>query len=123
VAFLYQLNTPFGAPLANQHWETHVRRSVNLGVAWDDLILANTSASAPAPAFLPYLGDYDYILAQGKDFYGIFSASNFPIAANFPQGVTYQRNSNFMTNQLFQTDGVTPVAVSIDPFFFKITEP
>ena len=122
VAFLYQLNTPFGVPLANQRWETHVRRSVNLGVAWDDLILANTSAAAPVAAFIPYLGDYDHILAQGKDFYGIFSASNFPDAANFPQGVTYQRNSNFMTKQLLQTDGVTPVAISIDPFFFKITE-
>jgi hypothetical protein len=123
VAFLYQLDTPFGAPLANQRWETHVRRSINLGVAWDDLILANTSASSPVATFLPYLGDYDYILAQGKDFYGIFSASNFPDLANFPQGVTYQRNVNFGTKQLFRTDGVTLVNVSIDPFFFKLTEP
>jgi hypothetical protein len=123
VAFLYQLDTPFGAPLANQRWETHVRRSVNLGVAWDDLVLANTSAATPAATFLPYLGDYDYILAQGKDFYGIFSASNFPDLANFPQGVTYQRNVNFGTHQLFRTDGVTVVPISIDPFFFKITEP
>jgi len=33
------------------------------------------------------------------------------------------RNVNFTTQQLFRTDGVTPVAVSIDPFFFKIVEP
>ncbi|HEX6899365.1 MAG TPA: sialidase family protein [Thermoanaerobaculia bacterium] len=123
VAFLYQLNTPQGVPLANQRWETHVRRSTDLGVTWNDMILANTSASAPAVTFIPYIGDYVHIQAQGKDFYGVFSASNLPNLANFPQGVTYQRNANFTTQQLFRTDGVTPVAVSIDPFFFKIVEP
>ncbi|MBW8878519.1 MAG: exo-alpha-sialidase [Acidobacteria bacterium] len=123
VAFLYQLNTPVGAALANQRWETHVRRSVNLGATWDDLILANTPAATPAMTFIPYLGDYAYIQAIGKNFYGIFSASNTPDPANFPQGVTYQRSANFTTHQLFRTDGVTPVAVSIDPFFFKLTEP
>jgi hypothetical protein len=123
VAFVYQLNTPQGAVLANQRWETHVRRSTDLGVNWNDLILANTSAASPTVSFIPYLGDYVHILAQGKDFYGIFSASNFPDLANFPQGVTYQRNANFTTKQLFRTDGVTTVAVSIDPFFFKIVEP
>jgi len=123
VAFLYQLNTPIGATLANQRWETHVRRSVNQGAAWDDLILANTPAANPAVTFIPYLGDYAYIQAIGKNFYGIFSASNVPDMANFPQGVTYQRRANFTTHQLFRTDGVTPVAVSIDPFFFKLNEP
>lgn len=123
VAFLYQLNTPQGVPLANQRWETHLRRSTDLGVTWDDMILANTSAATPVATFIPYIGDYVHIQAQGKDWYGIFSASNFPSLANFPQGVTYQRNVNFGTQQLFRTDGVTPVAVSIDPFFFKIVEP
>jgi hypothetical protein len=123
VAFLYQVNTPQGATLANQRWETHVRRSTDLGVTWNDLILANTSAASPTATFIPYIGDYVHILAQGKDFYGIFAASNLPNLANFPQGVTYQRNVNFTTQQLFRTDGVTPVAVSIDPFFFKIVEP
>jgi hypothetical protein len=123
VAFLYQLNTPIGATLANQRWETHVRRSVNLGVAWDDVILASTPAANPTQTFLPYLGDYAYIQAIGKNFYGVFSASNVPDMANFPQGVTYQRKANFTTHQLFRTDGVTQVAVSIDPFFFKLNEP
>jgi len=123
VAFLYQLNTPIGAPLANQRWETHVRRSTTQGASWDDLVLANTPANAPAPTFIPYLGDYVHIQAIGKNFYGIFSANNTPDFANFPQGVTYQRNANFSTHQLFRTDGTTAVAASIDPFFFKITEP
>lgn len=123
VAFLYQQNTPTGAALANQRWVTRVRRSTNQGASWDDLILANTSAATPVVTFLPYIGDYVHIQAIGKDFYGVFSASNFPDLANFPQGVTYQRAVNFNTRQLFRTDGVTTVAVSIDPFFFKITEP
>ena len=111
-----------GVPLANQRWETHVRRSTNLGVSWDDLILANTRADVPAMAFVPYLGDYAYIQAIGKDFYGIFSASNFPDLNNFPQGVTYQRRANFTTHQLLRADG-TEVPVSIDPFFFRLHEP
>lgn len=123
VAFLYQRNTPVGAPLASQRWETHVRRSVNQGASWDDMVLANTPAATPAVTFIPYIGDYVHIQAVGKNFYGIFSASNAPNLANFPQGVTFQRSANFTTHQLFRTDGVTPVAVSIDPFFFKLTEP
>jgi len=123
VAFLYQLNTPIGAALANQRWETHVRRSTNLGVSWDDLLLANTPASVPTVTFIPYLGDYAYIQAIGRDFYGVFSASNVPDLANFPQGVTYQRRANSTTHQLFRTDGVTVVQPSIDPFYFKLREP
>jgi len=68
-----------------------------------------------------YLGDYIKLLATGKDFFGIFSASNSPVAANFPSGVTYQRNVNWATQTLLGNDGVTPVAISIDPFFFKLT--
>lgn len=123
VAFLYQANTPFGVPLANQRWETHVRRSIDLGATWDDTVLANVSAATPTVTFIPYIGDYDHIMAVGRDFYGIFSASNVPNLANFPQGVSYQRNANFTTQQLFNVAGTTVVAASIDPFFFKLTEP
>jgi hypothetical protein len=35
--------------------------------------------------------------------------------------VAYQRNVNWATQTLLGNDGVTPVAVSIDPFFFKQT--
>ena len=37
-----------------------------------------------------------------------------------PSGVTYQRNANFATQTLLNTNNITPVAVSIDPFFFSI---
>ena len=36
--------------------------------------------------------------------------------------MTYQRNHDFATKRLFALDGVTTVAASIDPFFFKVTQ-
>lgn len=123
VAFLYQQNTPIGVPLENQKWQTHVRRSANQGATWDDLVLANTPASQPVAATMPYLGDYVQIQAVGKDFYGIFSASNVPDLAHFPSGVVYQRRADFNTHELKNTAGTAVVAPSIDPFFFRLTEP
>ena len=35
--------------------------------------------------------------------------------------MSYQRNVNWATQTLLGNDGVTPVAVSIDPFFFKLS--
>jgi uncharacterized protein (TIGR03437 family) len=119
VGFLYQQVT--GA-VGAQIWETHLRRSTDLGVTWNDLLLARPPANAPAHTFLPYIGDYVHLLALGEDFYGIFSANNTPDLANFPQGVTYQRNANFATHTLLATDNVTPVPISIDPFFFHVFE-
>ena len=56
-------------------------------------------ANTPAPAFLPYIGDYDHLMAVGKNFYGIFSANNTPDMTNFPNGVTFQRNIDVGTTQ------------------------
>ena len=42
--------------------------------------------------------------------------------ANFPNGVTYQRNANFATQTLLNNDGITPVNVSIDPFFYRLED-
>lgn len=114
IAFLYQ-------QLRSSRWVTRVQRSTN-GTTWDDLVLADTSATSPVKVFDPYIGDYCHMLAVGKDFYGIFSASNVPNNANFPNGVKYQRNANFTTQRLLKLDNVTIVPPSIDPFFFKITE-
>ena len=102
-------------------WVTHLRRTTD-GVNWDDLILANVSATVPAKRFDPYIGDYDHLVASGKDFYGIFSASNVPDMKNFPNGVKYQRNADFTKRLLLRLDNITSVPPSIDPFFFKITE-
>ena len=119
VGFLYQKLT--GA-VPNQRWETHVERTSNAFAAITDLLLATVPADVPARIFFPYIGDYDHLMAVGKDFYGVFSANNTPDMTNFPQGVVYQRNANFAAHTLLNTDNVTPVGVSIDPFFFKVTE-
>jgi hypothetical protein len=118
VALLYQQVVGAGA---GQQWASRVSIGPN-AANWVDYPLAITSAIQPVKSFDPYLGDYDHILAVGADFYGIFSASNLPSIANFPNGVRYQRNANFSTATLLNVDNVTPVPVSIDPFFFKFTK-
>jgi len=118
IAFLHQRVTGNGA---SRRWATTIERSDD-GINWVTTILANTPATFPVPQFQPYIGDYVGLAAVGKDFYGIFSANNSPDRARFPNGVTYQRNADFITRRLLDTDGTTPVGVSIDPFFFKITE-
>ena len=117
IGFLYQQVTGTGA---GQRWVTHLRRRTE-GINWNDLILATVPATTPVKTFDPYLGDYDHLLAVGQTFFGIFSTNNTPDMAHFPNGVKYQRNANFTTRQLLNVSGATPVAVSIDPFFFKVT--
>jgi hypothetical protein len=118
VALLFQ---QFRGLAGDPRWVTRVKRTTD-GTNWDDLILANVPATIPAKIFDPYIGDYDHILAVGKDFYGIFSTCNIPNLANFPNGVKYQRNANFDTRKLLKLDNATAVSPSIDPFFFKLTE-
>ena len=115
VAFLYQ-------QVVGQKWVTKVERTTDGFATFDTITLAETPVNNPSIQFQPYLGDYVHILAQAKHFYGIFSASNLPKLSNFPSGIKYQRNANFKTNKLLANDKTTTVPVSIDPFFFKITE-
>jgi hypothetical protein len=117
IGLVYQQFTGTGA---TQRWETHYRESPS-GTTWSDTLLCSTLSQAPTRTFSPYLGDYLHMMAVGKDFYGIFSAANTPDLANFPQGVTYLRNHDFAAKKLFALNGVTVVAPSIDPFFFKVT--
>ena len=117
IGLLYQQLTGAGG---SQHWTTQFELSAD-GVNWNSSILANVPSNVPVKQFDPYIGDYAHLLAQGKDFYGIFCANNTPDNANFPNGVTYQRNANFATRTLLATDNVTAVNPSIDPFFFKVT--
>lgn len=118
VGFLYQQVVTVGA---TQRWETHLQITQH---AWakpaEDIILANTPFDNATHLFDPYLGDYDDLQAVGHEFYGIFSAHNFPDLANFPHGVVYQRNADFAAHQLLDVNGITPVANSIDPFFFHV---
>jgi hypothetical protein len=70
----------------------------------------------------PRLGDYLHLLAMGKDFYGIFSASNVPDQSRFPYGVTFQRHKDFAAKKLLDQQNATEVPFSVDPFFFKVAE-
>jgi hypothetical protein len=96
--------------------------TVNAFESSTDSVLASVPANTPAPQFLPYNGDYMGMMAVGDDFFGVFSANNTPDPANFPNGVNYLRNHNFTTKKLLAVDGITEVAPSIDPFFFKVSE-
>src|SRR5262249_45408436 len=117
VGLLYQQLT---GTTSARRWETHFRTTPN-GTTWSDVVLATTPADRPIKDFDPYLGDYDHVVAVAKNFFGIFSATNTPDKGNFPSGVVYQRNADFTSRKLLGLDGRTPVNVSIDPFFFRVS--
>ena len=100
-------------------WITHLVQSHNGFATIQDTILASVPANAPTEQFLPYLGDYDYLLSVGNEFRGVFCANNTPDLGNFPQGVTYQRAADFNKKKLTDGSGNT-VSISIDPFYFSV---
>jgi hypothetical protein len=120
IGFLYQVLVNNG-----QNWQTIFRRTTDAaGTVFDaGVTLSNTSSAAPAPKNQPYLGDYMELLAHGRDFYGVFPASNYPDTARFLPGVKYQRYVDWAAHKLYADAALTmPVAVSIDPFFFHSVE-
>ncbi len=116
IGLLYQQVTGSGDA---SRWVTRLERSRDGFATHQDVVLADVPATTPAFQFLPYLGDYNGLLARGDVFLGIFSANNAPDSANFPQGVVYQRRVDFPTHRLLDGSGAA-VAVSIDPFFFSV---
>jgi len=106
--------------VAAGRWVTHLQQTRNAFTNVQDAILATVPANAPTPRFLPYIGDYNYLLAIDNQFRGIFSANNTPDRSNFPSGVRYQRRVNFTTKQLLDNAG-NNVLISIDPFYFSVT--
>lgn len=116
VGFLYQ--QVIGSGDASR-WLTQLEQSRDGFATHRDIALATVPAATPAFQFLPYLGDYEGLLARGNAFLGIFSANNTPDSTNFPQGVVYQRRVDFPTHRLLDGSGAA-VAVSIDPFFFSV---
>jgi hypothetical protein len=116
VALLYQQLVSVGG---TNRWRTHLERSIDhFATVATDNTLADVLDTSSGASITVIIGDYDNVIAIGKDFYGAFSAHNLPNNTNFPSGVTYQRNANFTTQQLLANDNVTPVATSVDPFFF-----
>jgi hypothetical protein len=115
VGVLFQQVTGSGA---SSRWVTHLVQTRNAFGRKRDAVLATVPATTPAFQFLPYIGDYAYLLASGSEFRGVFSANNTPDFANFPQGVVYQRQADFNTHTL--SNGTASVGISIDPFFFSV---
>lgn len=121
IGYLYQ--SLVGTPV---HWQTHLRRSYDDGGSWNDVTLADFPGAGPgAPGGSRIVGDYMNLVAVGKNFYGVFSSYNDLVNATFPAGVTFLRNRTAPGDPLprfLGVDGVTTVASSIDPFFFRTTE-
>jgi len=90
------------------------QRVVNI----QDTILASVPRTSLLSSFLPYLGDYDYLLSVGNEFRGVFCANNTPDRANFPSGVTYQRAADSVRRRSRRFRH--RVAISIDPFYFSV---
>lgn len=105
--------------LSNGRWVTHLLQSHDAFTTSQDVVLATVPANVPVEQFLPYLGDYDYLLSVGNEFRGVFCANNTPDFADFPQGVTYQRTADFSSKTLSDGSG-NPVPISIDPFYFSV---
>jgi hypothetical protein len=102
------------------NWETHLELTQDGFVTLDnDITLAVTPANTPIAVFLPFLGDYNFLIGLENEFRGVFSANNTPDQSNFPNGVVYQRDVDFATQQLRDGSG-NPVNVSIDPFYFSV---
>jgi hypothetical protein len=119
VGLIYQQLTGSGT---TAKWETHFRLANFSGTTFSDEILSTfLDSDLGASTFIPSLGDYLRIQAVGNNFYGVFPASNRPVSTNFPDVVSYQRNADFTTNQLRDITNTSNIAVSVDPFFFRIS--
>jgi len=116
VGLLYQQVAGSGA---HSRWETRLEQTRDGFTTVQTAVLATVPADAPAVQFLPYIGDYNYVLAAGDEFRGVFAANNTPDPANFPHGVTFQRRINTTTKTLEDASGQS-VASSIDPFYFSV---
>lgn len=103
-----------------QRWASVLRISRNGFATFKDIVLSSTPVHQPAPLFNPYIGDYAELRASGSSFMGVFSASNAPNMDFFPSGVTFLRNADFTSHRLLDFKRTGQVAVSIDPFFFRV---
>ena len=111
IAYLYQQWTGM---MPNHRWQTHLRRWN--GMAWDDTQLSDMPCEMPCG----WTGDYDYVTAAGKNFYGVFSALNTP--ATLPNTTVFLRNHDGNIPTTLLKDDNTAVGNSVDPFFFRTEE-
>ena len=112
--------------VVSARWETHLVRTTDTDATTFDtpgVLLANQDATTPVGTIGSnvYVGDYASLVSAGKNFIGMFSASNYPDTANFMTGVQFQREVDWTTHQLYtDSSHTTTVATSIDPYFFEI---
>ena len=108
------------------HWETHLTRTTDADASVFDnpgVLLANTDATKPTNtiASAVYVGDYASLISAGKNFFGMFSASNYPDTSTFLSGVQFQRFADWSTHKLYADAAhTTEVPISIDPYFFEV---
>jgi hypothetical protein len=117
VGFLYQQFNQVGA------WFTQVELSSDQFATAPTTLVLSTARNDPAQKGNNQIGDYDHMMAVGKDFFGVFSADNAPDAPNFPDvtQVFFQREHDAHT--LYASSNHSPlntVQTSVDPFFFHI---
>lgn len=116
VGFLYQAVANFGL------WETRIE------ISGDDfatppvpLVLSIADSSKNAFGANNFIGDYIHLMADGKDFVGVFSALNDPAPGAFPdvETLVFQR---FHDNVKIYKDAAKTFSIpfSIDPFFFRV---
>jgi len=108
-------------------WETRFARTNDMDATtfnMPGLLLVSQSSALPLSSIASgvYVGDYASLVAAGREFFGMFSASNFPDKANFMNGIKYQREVDWVNHKLYADAAHTVlVAASIDPFFFYTT--
>jgi hypothetical protein len=123
VGVLYEQLSNHGT---NSRWNTQLAISTNrLKTKPTSHLLASVLASAPSSVVPPYLGDYLQLEAKGKNFYGVFPASNDLSTGEFPDlcdpaQCTGQRP--YKNNKPVDAAN-NPVAVSIDPYFVRVVRP
>jgi len=115
VGFLYQQLIPSGA------WFTQVELSSDGFATLPTPLVLSTALNDPGFGSNNQIGDYDHMMAVGKDFFGVFSADNSPSKSNFPAANTliFQRENKSGTLYADASHTFT-VQTSVDPFFFHI---
>ncbi len=112
--------------VVSNHWETHLTRTTNADATVFDnpgVMLANTDATKPLGTIASqvYVGDYASLVAAGKNFYGMFSASNYPDLSTFLPGVVFHRFVDWGAHKLYADAAHTvELPISIDPYFFEV---
>ena len=117
LAFAYQQWT---GTKPNHHWQTHLRRLV--AGNWTDDLLSDEPCEwiDINVTDCEWTGDFGDLKHAGKNFYGTFSTGNDP--TTLAPGTIYLRNHDNATPPHLLDSSNSPLAFSVDPFFFRTTE-